>query len=246
MANVCLKEKKDGIGFGIASLVLGIMSLCMWFFLINYIFAIIAIVFGIIQIVSSKRKGMAIAGISIAVVAILISSVFWFLIITDNVNIKSNGNKDNEFTSDDITSGQFKLDGELYESPIDLEEFYEKGYQRENGGGWSWDGGYSYEYLYKKILFFKAKRIDINSSDSGKIYEFKFGHNSGDLELPNGITWDTTEEEFLEKYPEKEKNGSHGFQNDETGVSLMLYFTDGSDKKLSAVYIYYDYDKYGK
>ena len=245
MDNAYVKGKKDGIGFGIASLVLGIMSLCVCCF-INYIFAFIAIVFGIIQIVSSKRKGMAIAGIVIAVVAIIISSVFWILIITDNVNI-NNDSKDNEFTSDDITSGQFKWDGELYEPPIDVEDFYEKGYQREHGGGWSWDGGYSYDYLYKKILFFKVKRIDIHSSDSGKIYEFKFGHNSGKLELPNGITWETTQEEFLEMYPDKDnKSSSYGFHNDETGVSLTLYFTNGSDKKLSAVYIDYDYDRYGK
>lgn len=93
MDNVYLKEKEDGIGFGIASLVLGIMSLCVWLFLINYIFAIIAIVFGIIQIVSSKRRGMAIAGIIIAGVGIIISCEFWFLIITNNVNIKSNDSK---------------------------------------------------------------------------------------------------------------------------------------------------------
>ena len=58
--------------------------------------------------------------------------------------------------------------------------------------------------------------------------------------MPNGIRWDTTEEEFLEKYPGKVKNGSQGYSNDETGVSLVLYFANGDDKKLSAVYIYYD------
>lgn len=101
--------------------------------------------------------------------------------------------------------------------------------------------------MYKEILFLKVKRIDIHSSDSGKIYEFKFGYNSENLELPNGITWETTQEEFLEMYPDKDKrSSSYGFHNDGTGVFLALYFTNGSDKKLSAVYIHYDYDRYGK
>lgn len=55
--------EKSGMGFGIASMVLGIISLLCFCTCINIVPAILAIVFGIIQIMSYEQKGMAIAGI---------------------------------------------------------------------------------------------------------------------------------------------------------------------------------------
>lgn len=51
-------------GFGIASLVLGILSLILYCTCINILLAVLAIIFGIIQLVQKDSpKGMAIAGI---------------------------------------------------------------------------------------------------------------------------------------------------------------------------------------
>ena len=48
------KQKGDSIGFGIASLILGIASIFLFACCVNYILAILAIIFGIVQIVTNK------------------------------------------------------------------------------------------------------------------------------------------------------------------------------------------------
>ncbi len=70
-------EKSDSIGFGIASLVLGILSIFLFMCCVNYILAILAIIFGIVQMVQSKKKGLAIGGIITAAISIIIATVFW-------------------------------------------------------------------------------------------------------------------------------------------------------------------------
>ena len=72
--------KSDSTGFGIASLVLGIISIFTFFCCINYILAVIAIVLGIVQIVKSSKKGLAIGGIVTAVISIIGATIFWVLI----------------------------------------------------------------------------------------------------------------------------------------------------------------------
>ena len=72
--------KSDSTGFGIASLVLGIISIFTFFCCINYILSIIAIVLGIVQIVKSSKKGLAIGGIVTAVISIIGATIFWVLI----------------------------------------------------------------------------------------------------------------------------------------------------------------------
>lgn len=71
------QDKEDSIGFGVASLVLGILSIFTFICCINYIFAILAIIFGIVQMVKSKKKGMAIAGIITAGISIILATIFW-------------------------------------------------------------------------------------------------------------------------------------------------------------------------
>lgn len=72
--------KSESTGFGIASLVLGIISIFTFFCCINYILAVIAIVLGIVQIVKSSKKGLAIGGIVTAVISIIGATIFWVLI----------------------------------------------------------------------------------------------------------------------------------------------------------------------
>ena len=75
-----MATKSDSTGFGIASLVLGIVSLFTFFCCINDILAIVAIVLGIVQIVKSTKKGLAIGGIVTAVISIIGSIIFWILV----------------------------------------------------------------------------------------------------------------------------------------------------------------------
>lgn len=72
-----VSQKGDGTGFGIASLVLGIVSIFTFACCVNYIFAILAIIFGIIQLVKNKSKGLAIAGLITAGISVVVSSIMW-------------------------------------------------------------------------------------------------------------------------------------------------------------------------
>ena len=71
------KQKGDSIGFGIASLILGIASIFLFVCCVNYILAILAIIFGIVQIVTNKKKGLAIGGIVTAGISIVIATLMW-------------------------------------------------------------------------------------------------------------------------------------------------------------------------
>ena len=66
------QAKGTGTGFGIASLVLGILSVFTFACCINYILAVPAIIFGIVQMVKNEKKGLAIGGIITAVISIVL------------------------------------------------------------------------------------------------------------------------------------------------------------------------------
>ena len=65
-------QQATGTGFGIASLVLGILSVFTFACCINYILAVLAIIFGIVQMVKNEKKGLAIGGIITAVISIVL------------------------------------------------------------------------------------------------------------------------------------------------------------------------------
>ena len=75
--------KKLSVGFGVASLVLGIISLLCFCSGINIILAILAIVFGLIQIITCEKKGLAIGGIVTAVISVLLLIITWGLLFTN-------------------------------------------------------------------------------------------------------------------------------------------------------------------
>lgn len=75
--------KKLGLGFGIASMVLGIISLLCFCSCINIILAILAIIFGIIQIVSYETKGMAVAGIVTATISVILFVTCYALLLSN-------------------------------------------------------------------------------------------------------------------------------------------------------------------
>lgn len=71
------RQKGNGIGFGIASLALGIASVFLFGCCVNYITAVLAVIFGVLQMVKNRQKGMAVAGIVTACVSILLGTLMW-------------------------------------------------------------------------------------------------------------------------------------------------------------------------
>ncbi len=98
--------KKIGQGFGIASLVLGIISLILFCTCINIVLAIVAIIFGIIQIVKYEKKGMAIGGIATAGASILLFFICMGLLVSNQDFIRSIEQDiityENDFDSNDV------------------------------------------------------------------------------------------------------------------------------------------------
>ncbi len=74
------RGKKYGNGFGMAALILGIISLVVFCSIFNVFLAILAIVFGIIQLAMYHDKVQAIIGIVTASLSIVLTIVFWGLI----------------------------------------------------------------------------------------------------------------------------------------------------------------------
>lgn len=67
------ERENQSQGFGIASLVLGILALMLFCTCINIPLAIIGIIFGIIQLTRrNRKKGMAIAGIVTSALSLLL------------------------------------------------------------------------------------------------------------------------------------------------------------------------------
>ena len=73
-------QRNPSIGLGIASLVLGILSIIFsWTIILPVIFAILSIVFGAIQLSKKSAKGMSIAGIITSFIGlVLVVIIFTF------------------------------------------------------------------------------------------------------------------------------------------------------------------------
>ena len=79
------KQTRDSSGkqgFGIASMVLGMLALMsVWLIAPAGLFAVLSIIFGIIQLSRSKKHGTAIAGLILSVLAIIATCVYILLIV---------------------------------------------------------------------------------------------------------------------------------------------------------------------
>lgn len=83
-------KKEGGNGFGIAALVLGIISLILFCTCINLPLAVLAIVFAIVQMVKGgSGKGMAIGGLITAIASIVCFVVFYVLISIGAIDASS-------------------------------------------------------------------------------------------------------------------------------------------------------------
>ena len=83
-SNNATSGKKQGVGLGIVSMILGIISLLCFCSGLNVITGVIAIVFGIVQIVTCEKKGMAIAGIVTAAISIVLCIGCYALIFSNH------------------------------------------------------------------------------------------------------------------------------------------------------------------
>jgi len=81
-------KKSPAKGFGIAALVLGIVSMVFFWAGINFITAILAIIFGAIYVARRKEygKGFGIAGIILGGISIVIGLIFWVVVAVLAVN----------------------------------------------------------------------------------------------------------------------------------------------------------------
>ena len=79
------KQTRDSSGkqgFGIASMVLGMLALMsVWLIAPAGLFAVLSIIFAIIQLARSKKHGTAIAGLILSVLAIIATCVYILLIV---------------------------------------------------------------------------------------------------------------------------------------------------------------------
>lgn len=69
-----------GNGFGIASLILGIVSFLLFCTCMNWITGILAVIFGIVQIAKGGQKGLAIGGIVSAAISMLLCLILYFFL----------------------------------------------------------------------------------------------------------------------------------------------------------------------
>lgn len=119
-------------GFGIASMVLGIIALVLFFSFVNIPLAILSIIFGIIQLTRKAPKGMAISGIVMSTISLFLLVIFWACMFVSAARTESTDSSTYyyEGSENDAASGDY-YDG-LYE-----------GYQQGYKDGY-YDGYYGY------------------------------------------------------------------------------------------------------
>lgn len=83
-------NKSESEGFGIASLVLGIITVLLFCACISWITGILAIIFGIIQLVKGNKKGMAIVGLITGGIGFIASVILYILIFFTGLGSYSN------------------------------------------------------------------------------------------------------------------------------------------------------------
>lgn len=83
-------NKSESEGFGIASLVLGIITVLLFCTCISWITGILAIIFGIIQLVKGNKKGMAIVGLITGGIGFIASVILYILIFFTSLGAYSN------------------------------------------------------------------------------------------------------------------------------------------------------------
>lgn len=95
------RQKKDSDGYGIASMVLGIISIVLFCSCINVITGVLAVIFGILQLVENRRRWMAIVGIVTGALSIVLLIVSWGLILSSPAAYDIRQNPEEYFDSNE-------------------------------------------------------------------------------------------------------------------------------------------------
>ncbi len=105
----------SGRGFGIASMVLGIIALVLFFSFVNIPLAILSIIFGIIQLTRKAPKGMAISGIVMSTISLFLLVIFWACMFVSDARTESTDSStyyyegsENDDASDDYYDGLYE------------------------------------------------------------------------------------------------------------------------------------------
>ncbi len=106
-------------GFGVAAMVLGIVSIVLFFSGINIVCSILAIVFGAIQLGKPKGHKSAIAGIICGGVGIVLSVLLWMAVVIGTLGLAV-------YQYGDDSNHHFKIqfDGHTYEWDGGLKEIF--------------------------------------------------------------------------------------------------------------------------
>lgn len=119
------EPEKPGMGFGIASLVLGIISLVLFCTCINIPLAITALIFGIVHLVRCQEgKIFGVAGIITSVLSIVFFFVMVFALV---LNSDFQDSFQEEFQREFDRQMQQNLKGD-YEWPEDYEDYFDEDY----------------------------------------------------------------------------------------------------------------------
>ena len=95
-------NKSESEGFGIASLILGIITVLLFCTCISWITGILVIIFGILQLVKGNKKGMAIVGLITGGIGFVVSIILYILIFFAGFGSYSNYNDIYNHIYDDI------------------------------------------------------------------------------------------------------------------------------------------------
>ena len=95
-------NKSESEGFGIASLILGIITVLLFCTCISWITGILAIIFGILQLVKGNKKGMAVVGLITGGIGLVASIILYILIFFTGLGSYSSYNDIYDHIYDDI------------------------------------------------------------------------------------------------------------------------------------------------
>lgn len=95
-------NKSESEGFGIASLILGIITVLLFCTCISWITGILAIIFGILQLVKGSKKGMAVVGLITGGIGLVASIILYILIFFTGLGSYSSYNDIYDHIYDDI------------------------------------------------------------------------------------------------------------------------------------------------
>ncbi len=98
-------NKSESEGFGIASLILGIVTVLLFCTCISWITGILAIIFGILQLVKGNKKGMAVVGLITGGIGLVASIILYILIFFTGLGSYSNYDDIYNHIYDDIYDG---------------------------------------------------------------------------------------------------------------------------------------------